>query len=69
MVYKLTADKMLEFINLQPSISARQLAMNFQVTSRTIENHIAKLKQSGRLSQVGGARGGHWQVNYQPNTL
>lgn len=46
----------------QPGISARELATHVGISSRKIEENIAKLKQMGWLQRVGPAKGGYWEI-------
>ena len=38
------------------------LAEKLEVTIRTIEREMKKLRESGRVIRVGGKRYGHWEV-------
>ncbi|MCY4779285.1 HTH domain-containing protein [Sphingobacterium sp. UT-1RO-CII-1] len=50
------------FIREYPAYSAKQLSEMIGKTSRTIENHIAKLKESGLIIRRGSRLGGYWQI-------
>lgn len=50
------------FIREYPECSAKQLAEMIGKTSRTIENHIAKLKELGLIIRRGSKLGGYWQI-------
>ena len=52
----------LELIAKDPMISAQQLAQIVGISSRKIEENIAKLKRRGRLKRIGPDKGGHWEV-------
>ena len=43
-------------------LSARELALDVGISSRKIEQNIAKLKELGFLRRIGPAKGGHWEV-------
>ena len=49
-------------INSNPRISARQLSAIIGMSSRKIEENIAKLKKISLLKRVGGAKGGYWEL-------
>ena len=38
------------------------IAEKLEVTTRTIEREMKKLRESGRVTRVGGKRYGHWEV-------
>lgn len=46
----------------QPRISARDLATHVGISSRKVEENIAKLKQLGWIQRVGPAKGGYWEI-------
>ena len=43
-------------------MSAKELAEHVGISSRKIEQNIAKLKQWGLLKRIGPAKGGHWEL-------
>ena len=43
-------------------LSALELAEEVGISSRKIEQNIARLKESGSLRRIGPAKGGHWEV-------
>ena len=45
-----------------PGYTAEQIAVEVGVTSRTVENHQAKLKQAGYIERKGDKIGGYWEV-------
>ncbi|MDR2205204.1 MAG: putative DNA binding domain-containing protein [Flavobacteriaceae bacterium] len=53
----------LDFICKNPEYSAEQLAKLAKKSSRTIENHIAKLKNAGIIYRKGAKLGGRWEIN------
>ncbi|HNJ02427.1 MAG TPA: ATP-binding protein [Chitinophagales bacterium] len=55
----------LSLIIEHPEYSAEQLAEIIGKSSRSIENHIAKLKNAGVIIRKGGTYGGHWEINEQ----
>jgi ATP-dependent DNA helicase RecG len=45
-----------------PEYSAEKIAEELDVTSRTVENHQAKLKDAGYIERKGDNVGGYWKV-------
>ncbi len=45
-----------------PKISAAKLSKIVGISTRKIEENVAKLKKMGIIERVGGTRG-HWKVN------
>ncbi len=60
----LTANQrsILALLQQNPRMSARALAEHIGISSRKIEQNIAKLKALGRLQRIGSAKGGHWEI-------
>lgn len=54
--------KIIQFIIKNKCISAKELSILVGISSRKIEENIAKLKQKGFLKRIGSAKGGHWEV-------
>ncbi|HZX49390.1 MAG TPA: RNA-binding domain-containing protein [Nitrospirota bacterium] len=54
--------KIVETIVKDPDISAQALAEVIGISSRKIQDNIAKLKDMGLLKRVGPDKGGHWLV-------
>ncbi len=52
----------LELLRQYPYMAARELAQHVGISSRKIEQNIAKLKGLGILKRVGPAKGGQWKV-------
>jgi predicted HTH transcriptional regulator len=52
----------LEFLKIQPTLSAKALAEKMNMTSRAVEKQIGLLKKSGKLRRIGPAKGGPWNV-------
>ena len=42
--------------------SAKDLANQLNVSERTIERDIEKLKNSGKLKRIGSDKGGYWKL-------
>jgi Fic family protein len=58
-----TSDKIIALLREDPRHSARSLADVIGISAKGVEKQLAKLKTSGRITRVGSAKGGHWQVN------
>ncbi|MGL4818822.1 MAG: ATP-binding protein [Bacilli bacterium] len=58
---QLDAD-VLQLLRIQPKLTAASLAMQLDCSPRTIERHIAKLKQDGLLFREGSNAKGVWRV-------
>ncbi|MHB0818646.1 ATP-binding protein [Stutzerimonas stutzeri] len=57
-----TATRILALLRGEPTLSARKLAQQLQLSARAVELQLARLKSSGKLHRIGPAKGGHWQV-------
>jgi Fic family protein len=58
-----TSDKIIALLRHNPRHSARSLADVIGISAKGVEKQLAKLKASDKISRVGPAKGGHWQVN------
>ena len=54
--------KILVPIKADPSITMRDLAREIGITPQGIKWQIRKLRQAGRLKQVGPTKGGRWEI-------
>ncbi len=54
--------QILELLRQHPYMAARELAQQVGISSRKIEQNIARLKELELLKRIGPARGGHWEV-------
>ena len=43
-------------------ISIVELSKKIGISTTTVENNIAKLKQKGLTKRIGPAKGGHWKI-------
>ena len=59
-----TRVKILELIKENPNITNQELAEKLELTVKGVEWQIKKLKAQGFLQRIGGAKGGHWECNY-----
>ncbi|MCK4745116.1 winged helix-turn-helix transcriptional regulator, partial [Candidatus Parcubacteria bacterium] len=54
--------KIIQFIIKNRHISATELSVLVGISSRKIEENIAKLKQKNLLKRIGSAKGGYWKI-------
>lgn len=54
--------KIIELVTEDNQISASQMAKILNITSRTVQRDIGKLKNQNKLKRVGSEKGGHWVV-------
>jgi ATP-dependent DNA helicase RecG len=57
-----SSEKILELLQAQPKLSAKEVALHLAITPRAVEKQIDRLKREGRLFRIGPARGGRWKV-------
>lgn len=57
-----SSEKILACLRLTPNLSARDIALQLDISPRAVEKQLAALKKAGRLRRVGAAKGGHWEV-------
>ena len=55
-------DKILNVIEKNNKISAKQLSKLFSVSDRTIERDIEKLKAENKIIRIGGSKDGYWKI-------
>ena len=53
----------LKHIEQNNEISAKELSALLEITDRTVERDIHKLKKMGVLERIGSDRGGYWKIN------
>ena len=64
-----TTETIYKLICGNPKITIKEIASRCGITDDGVSYHIKKLKQSGRISRMGGSRnGGEWKVAVSPNT-
>ena len=51
-----------KIIEVNPMFSAQQIASKIGKTSRTVENHLQKLKDAGFIERKGPKLGGYWEL-------
>jgi ATP-dependent DNA helicase RecG len=57
--------RLLKIINLikeNKQISASEIAFQLNITERTIQRDINKLKKKNKIKRIGPAKGGYWEV-------
>ncbi len=57
-----SAEKILQVITANLFIKTHEIADQTQLSQRTVDNVILKLKKAGFLKRVGPDKGGHWEV-------
>ncbi len=57
-----SSEKIISLIAEEPQITAIQLAKQIGLTSRAVEKHLKKLKESGKIERVGGRKEGYWHI-------
>ena len=43
-------------------ITIKEIGIRFDVTRRSVEDQIKRLKQKGLIRRVGPDKGGHWEI-------
>jgi len=57
-----TQDSILTHIDQDPKITIPDMAIELDISTRSIEKHIKILQSMGILQRIGPARGGHWKI-------
>ena len=55
-------EKIIQFIKDDGSVTTEQMAINLNLSIKTIEKHIKNLKLDGKIRRVGPDKGGHWEI-------
>jgi ATP-dependent DNA helicase RecG len=58
-----TAQKILDMIATNPSISRKELAIRIGITADGIKYHLVNLQKNGPLKRIGPDKGGHWEIS------
>ena len=61
-----TAQKIIDLVISDPSISAEAMAYRIGISSRAVEKQIAKLRSMGILIREGATFGGYWRIIVKP---
>lgn len=56
-------------IKQDPHITAAEIAMQLNMSSRGIEKQIRKLRELGKIKRTGGRFGGYWEIVIYENTI
>lgn len=58
-----TAVKILNIIKNNPKITAAQIAMELDISTRGVEKNVRKLREAGIITRVGSpTNGGYWKI-------
>ncbi|TET32858.1 MAG: winged helix-turn-helix transcriptional regulator [Planctomycetota bacterium] len=57
-----TASAIMEAMDQDSKITVPDIAKAISVSTRTVNNHIRRLKEAGFIRRVGPDKGGHWEV-------
>ena len=57
-----TKDLIIEIIKQDPHITAAEIAMQLNMSSRGVEKQIRKLRELGKIKRTGGRFGGYWEI-------
>ena len=57
-----TKNLIIDIIKQTPRITAAEIAMQLNLSSRGIEKQIRKLREAGKIKRAGGRFGGYWEV-------
>ena len=57
-----TEERILQLLASNPRYSAQQMGDALGISKRAVMKQLEKLKQQGRLSRIGSAKGGRWEV-------
>lgn len=63
-----TAQKIIDFVISDPSISAEAMAYKIEISSRAVEKQIVKLRSMGILFREGADFGSYWRIVINPQT-
>lgn len=63
-VMMLTAveERILQLLTGEPTLTAKVMALDINVSARTVERYLKTLQQKGRLQRTGAKKGGAWQI-------
>ena len=56
------ADKIVEIINKNPDVTAREIAGMLGLSEHGVRYHLKKLKKANVLQYTGSSKKGHWEV-------
>ena len=59
---KKSSERILDLIKNKPTISAAEIAMDIDMSSRGVEKQIKKLREAGIIKRNGADFGGYWEI-------
>ena len=59
----ITTQKILAVMVDNPNVTIPELSKICEITIDGVKWHLRNLTKSGRISRIGGNRGGHWEVH------
>ena len=57
-----SSERILDLIKNKPTISAAEIAMEIEMSSRGVEKQIKKLREAGVIRRNGADFGGYWEI-------
>ena len=57
-----SSERILDLIKNKPTISAAEIAMEIDMSSRGVEKQIKKLREAGVIRRNGADFGGYWEI-------
>ena len=57
-----SSDKIIKLMLFNKYITTPELAKLIEITERSVERNIKKLRKQGKLKRIGPNKGGFWQV-------
>ena len=57
-----SSERILDLIKGRPTISAAEIAMEMDMSSRGVEKQIKKLREAGVIKRNGADFGGYWEI-------
>ncbi|MBI5392970.1 hypothetical protein HZA96_03810 [Candidatus Woesearchaeota archaeon] len=57
-----TSEKIIALIKLNPFLSAKEIGIKLEISSRAVEMQLSKLKEEKRINRIGADKGGHWVI-------
>ena len=57
-----SSERILDLIKNKPTISAAEIAIEIDMSSRGVEKQIKKLREAGIIKRIGADFGGYWEI-------
>ena len=51
-----------KLISTNPQISAEQMGMNMNLSTRQVQKYLKRLQDLGKITRVGGRKNGEWNI-------